>query len=475
MVEHFQKWVPYVQKHGLIIIEAHNVDPRVACLYNGKTHATAFDTYHGYSNQYPLDFEAFMCLAEEAGLRSISYQQCLYPSRLPFVAISINRFKSTDLPSFTPKLIASNTKNKEWMPSGLEDLQDGEALHHFLYENGDLSRPKSWCFRATGMLVETVLKQIEQQILRIKTQKNARRSITLADYGAGTGLASLELIKGLNEKGLLKQIEECGINFQLLLFDFPSAWFAKGYQLLNQFSFVKFYSLADLETGNIRLVSNIIGDQKVDIIIASMVFHLVPPKALSVLFESLETILHNDGYLIWNSPDTSPTMAYSEVIHASNRLLRESFLAYLDKPESLKLLLSKMPDCDQQNYADLPQQLETIKNQLDVPSRLEAQRRADKQILPTPTNLKTIEQALANRFKGKNSIAMSVLRDQDLLDLALLPANQRYINEVDDQACREKLIHLILKYDVIPKLKKSPVGHPSGINLHWTFGQYTKR
>ena len=94
LVEHLRRWVPYTKQHGLIIIEAHDVPPEIAWRYGGRTHATAFDTYHGYSNQYPVDFDAFMSLAEEAGLRSIPYQHKVYPSRLPFVAISLNRFKN---------------------------------------------------------------------------------------------------------------------------------------------------------------------------------------------------------------------------------------------------------------------------------------------------------------------------------------------------------------------------------------------
>ena len=96
LVEHLRRWVPYTKQHGIIIIEAHDVPPEIAWRYGGRTHATAFDTYHGYSNQYPVDFDAFMSLAEEAGLRSISYQHKVYPSRLPFVAISLNRFKTSD-------------------------------------------------------------------------------------------------------------------------------------------------------------------------------------------------------------------------------------------------------------------------------------------------------------------------------------------------------------------------------------------
>ena len=118
LVEHFRKWAPYVGVHGLIVIEAHNVDPTIAAKYSGKIHATAFDTYHGYSNQYPVDFEPFMAAAEEAGLSPILYQQRIHPSRLPFVAISINHFKLMD-PTWLVRLgTLSQPTESGWQPDG---------------------------------------------------------------------------------------------------------------------------------------------------------------------------------------------------------------------------------------------------------------------------------------------------------------------------------------------------------------------
>ena len=200
LVEHLRRWVPYTKQHGIIIIEAHDVPPEIAWRYGGRTHATAFDTYHGYSNQYPVDFDAFMSLAEEAGLRSIPYQHKVYPSRLPFVAISLNRFKtsdpgwlqtlkpgvrprtlplggrgqgggrapgdredfegSKDLPTARPPSQPSPFQGEGaeklgipeeppgWRPDGSEDREDGEALHRFLYRDGGIEHPRRWCFAA---------------------------------------------------------------------------------------------------------------------------------------------------------------------------------------------------------------------------------------------------------------------------------------------------------------------------------------
>ncbi|MGH8607042.1 MAG: hypothetical protein ACREX9_06375, partial [Gammaproteobacteria bacterium] len=72
------------------------------------------------------------------------------------------------------------------------------------------------------------------------------------------------------------------------------------------------------------------------------------------------------------------------------------------------------------------------------------------------------------------STSMSILSEEDAIALALLPANQRYFAEMPDRGCREALIRLLLRA-VLPGLQAGPAGHPTGLNLHWTSGRYTKR
>jgi hypothetical protein len=42
LVEHFNKWSPYVRNFGLLMIELHTIPPSVTALI-GKTAATAYD------------------------------------------------------------------------------------------------------------------------------------------------------------------------------------------------------------------------------------------------------------------------------------------------------------------------------------------------------------------------------------------------------------------------------------------------
>jgi hypothetical protein len=499
LVEHLRRWVPYSKQHGLIIIEAHDVPPEIAWRYGGRTHATAFDTYHGYSNQYPVDFDAFMSLAEEAGLRSIPYQHKVYPSRLPFVAISLNRFKTSDpgwLQALKPGV--RHEERPGWRPDGSEDREDGDVLHRFLYRDGGIEHPRRWCFAATGALVAAILDEVERRLAGIESAPRTGRALRLVDYGAGTGLATLELIHGLADKGLLKRFETRGIAFELLVLDLPSGWFAKAHELLKGLPFVRFESLKDPRTGRIRRLSEIValgtpsgarprrasaripglseigGGEGVDVVYASMVLHLVRPKALPHLIDGVAEALKPDGVFLWNTPDTAPAPADACVIHAANRLLRGVLSEVLDDETRLASMIAKLPEAERGRYGDLPARVREIRQGLTPHERARLRALGDKQVLPVPTDVSEIHAQLCRRFLGATSTSMSVLREEDAIALALLPANQRYFAEVPEHDCRIALITLLLRAEVLPRLSAGPAGHPTGLNLHWTFGRYVK-
>ncbi len=570
LVEHLRRWVPYTKRHGLIIIEAHDVAPQIARRYDGRTHATAFDTYHGYSNQYPVDFDAFMSLAEEAGLRSIPYQHKVYPSRLPFVAISLNRFKTSDpgwlqtlkpgvrrnagdrrtlplggggqgggrvpgdhqgaetreealailelpraqaevallglwekaerwerlesqgakdLPTARPPSQPSPSQkhlNEQgegaerperpgWRPDGSEDREDGEALHRFLYRDGGIEHPRRWCFAATGALVAAILDEVERRLDGIESAPRTGRTLRLVDYGAGTGLATLELIHGLADKGLLTRCETRGIAFELLVLDLPSGWFAKAHELLEALPFVRFESLKDPATGRIRRLSEIAGEDGVDVVFASMVLHLVQAKALPALVDGIAEALKPDGVFLWNTPDTAPAPADACVIHAANRLLRGMISEILDDEGRLAAIIAKLPEAERAPYHDLGARIRALSQRLTPPERVRLLSLGEKQMLPVPTDVSEIHTQLSRRFLGATSTSMSVLSEEDAIALALLPANQRYFAEVPERDCRIALITLLLRAEVLPRLRVGPAGHPTGLNLHWTFGRYARR
>lgn len=92
LLEHFEKWMPYVKKNGLLLIELHSVDPALVAENIGRTAATAYDGTHGYSDQYIVELPVFKQIAAEAGLHPVEKYAYRFPdSDLATVSINLLR------------------------------------------------------------------------------------------------------------------------------------------------------------------------------------------------------------------------------------------------------------------------------------------------------------------------------------------------------------------------------------------------
>lgn len=92
LLEHFKKWSPYVHKFGLLIIELHTISPHLTANNLGKTAATAYDTTHGFSDQYIVEIDVLHKIAAEAGL----FPDTNYFKKFPdseIATVSINLLK----------------------------------------------------------------------------------------------------------------------------------------------------------------------------------------------------------------------------------------------------------------------------------------------------------------------------------------------------------------------------------------------
>lgn len=69
LVEHLQKWKPYISQFGLLVIELHTLTPAVTAQNLGLTAATAYDATHGFSDQYILEIDVFQQCIQRAGLQ----------------------------------------------------------------------------------------------------------------------------------------------------------------------------------------------------------------------------------------------------------------------------------------------------------------------------------------------------------------------------------------------------------------------
>ncbi len=91
--EHFEKWAPFIQKFGLLVIELHTISPLLTCENLGKTAATAYDATHGFSDQYIFELETFRKIAKEAGLFSVEKHFTKFPNS-DLATVSIHLLKT---------------------------------------------------------------------------------------------------------------------------------------------------------------------------------------------------------------------------------------------------------------------------------------------------------------------------------------------------------------------------------------------
>lgn len=94
LLEHLQRWTPYVERFGLCLIELHTIPPSLTANNLGKTPATAYDATHGFSDQYIVEIDVFQRIAKEAGLVSDEALFKKFPnSELATVSINLLKVK----------------------------------------------------------------------------------------------------------------------------------------------------------------------------------------------------------------------------------------------------------------------------------------------------------------------------------------------------------------------------------------------
>ena len=91
LIEHFKKWKPYIKKFGLILLELHTIDPKLASKNIGKSISTAYDATHGYSDQYIIEIDRYL--------------KCINESKLKFDNDLFVKFPNNDLATITINFI----------------------------------------------------------------------------------------------------------------------------------------------------------------------------------------------------------------------------------------------------------------------------------------------------------------------------------------------------------------------------------
>lgn len=95
LIEHFQRWKPWVGKFGLLLVELHIIDPSLAAANLSRTLATPFEAIHGFTDQYPVELDIHMQAAETAGFSCEERFHARFP-KSELATISINLFTVND-------------------------------------------------------------------------------------------------------------------------------------------------------------------------------------------------------------------------------------------------------------------------------------------------------------------------------------------------------------------------------------------
>lgn len=93
LVEHLGRWASIISKHGIIILEVHNLLPQTVATYFDQNESFHFDAFHAFSMQFLVEAEVFLLSAAEAGLFSKREFTKRYPEILPYTRISLNYFQ----------------------------------------------------------------------------------------------------------------------------------------------------------------------------------------------------------------------------------------------------------------------------------------------------------------------------------------------------------------------------------------------
>jgi SAM-dependent methyltransferase len=451
LVAHFERWRPHVGKFGLVVLEAHCIPPQVARRHLGALHSVALDTYHALSHQYIVEYAAFLRCCQLAGFQPVSYLERRYPANRPFVAVTLNHL----VPMRPVPECVVTERHDTWRPAPSDDLADGQALHHLLFTDGDVARPRSWCSAATGIVVRSVLEAVESRI------EHARPGdvIRVLDYGAGTGFASIELTKACVEHKIVQRLAERDASFELHLVDIPSGWFAQGFELLRHIPWTRFHALRT-PGGDFRPLLDVTAGQQVDAVLANMVFHLLSAKAMRQAARSIADVLRPGSVLAFSAPDLAAPRHDSLLFHDPNRLMRRYWLDALD---------ARYP-------ADLAPILREAAATVAPSQRASAQRRASRRIQPTPQHSEAVAAALAPYFdRGTERRTYEYLAEECLMT-ALVPSNQQeYLAEIRSRRLREAVIRYLMLERVLPELMNGPAGTALGLNVEWKLGRFIRR
>ena len=113
-----------------------------------------------------------------------------------------------------------------------------------------------------------------------------RDNETVVDFGAGTGVSAMHLLRKLKAK------------FNLYLVDNSAAWLGKAYEILSNYSNVKFFLLEKKEERYATLAETI-GEKEADHVVCANTVHLIPE--LENTFKCINSAMKQKGTFTFQS------------------------------------------------------------------------------------------------------------------------------------------------------------------------------
>ena len=328
-----------------------------------------------------------------------------------------------------------------------------------------------WCAAPTGFVAAGALAAIEARL----EDSSAGEVIRVLDYGAGTGTATIELLKACRERGIEEELERRGVSLELHLVDLPTSWFAQGFALLRDCAWTRFHSLR-AERGGFRSLTEVTGGATMDAVMVNMVFHLIPPRAFGRAVSELAAVTAPGGRLLWSAPDLGPAGRHSVPMHDITRALRARWLELLRGEGS-----SGAEDAGEIDTQALSPEVRKVarnlRETLDAEALRAARERAERHILAHPLPATDVVAALEDSgFTGEIELRGYEMLDEDILNGALVPSNQEeFLPEIAEREVRERVIRELMVEEIIPAMHREPAGTAHGVNLHWTLGAFTRR
>lgn len=339
--------------------------------------------------------------------------------------------------------------------SGVEGsaAHDADALDDMLYLDESRTAARPWCHTPTRRLAKAAARAVVEALGR-------DRLVTVVDYGSGSGLAAKYLHQSLVEAGMTRAEIECQVD--MVVVDIPSPWFVASRRLAALWKNVRAESLVDA-SGKIRVLDEVMGIGSVAVVMANMVLHLIPPRALPRALHGVHGALASQGQFFWSSPDSAPVLEGGVLFHDVNRGIR---CLFEQGKRGERIDLGSLSPAERalvcRIIGSAPEPTED--------SRLTASR----QIPSEPTSRLALDADLSECFYGEVQYCEAPIFPADFLRVASVPSNLRNLIEVPDQEDRRQLSQLLGRC-AIQALECRLGPGDSGWQLTWNLGAHQAR